>query len=62
MKTIVIDMGYYYKGSMNPSIELRQDDDDMIHCISSYGEEMAIAYSGESLMRFLSGLINDEYA
>lgn len=62
MVTMTIDMCYYFKGSTNPTLVLLKEEDDSIHCISSYGERMMTVYSGKALGEFLVALANDEYA
>lgn len=56
-----LDMTYYYKGSSNIRLELRQVDDD-IDLITDYGERITSVQTGYGLMRVLEDLNADKYA
>ena len=53
---MMIDMSYYYKGSINSALVLMKDQENMIQYINGYGEKMTTVHSGDSLGEFLAAL------
>lgn len=63
MEKITLDMSYGYKGSMNCTVTLRKnEEDDTISVITSYGEVVAVCTSGHGVAKVLKDLDDDKYA
>ncbi len=63
MEKITLNMCYGYKGSMNGTVTLQKNEkDDTISVITSYGEVVEVCTSGHGVARVLSRLDNEEYA
>ena len=62
MEKFVMLMGYYYKGSMNSTVTLQNNEEDgTISVITDYGEVVAVCTSGHSVAKVLKDLDEDKY-
>ena len=62
MEKFVMLMGYYYKGSMNSTVTLQNNEEDgTISVITDYGETVAVCTSGSSVAKVLKDLDEDKY-
>ena len=62
MEKFVMHMGYYYKGSMNSTVTLQNNEEDgTISVITDYGEIVAVCTSGNSVAKVLKDLDEDKY-
>ena len=58
-----MNMSYGYKGSMNCTVTLQKDEEnDTISIITSYGEVIAVCTSGHSVAKVLKDLDDEKYA
>ena len=62
MEKFVMLMAYYYKGSMNSTVTLQNNEEDgTISVITDYGEIVAVCTSGNSVAKVLKDLDEDKY-
>ena len=54
--TFAVGAVYYYKGSINGELTIRQEEDGSIHAYSEYGEEMVEHYG--SLTGFFKKIVD----
>lgn len=63
MEKITLNMCYGYKGSSNCEVTLQKnEEDDTISVITSYGEVVAVCASGHSMAKVLKDLDDEKYA
>ena len=63
MEIIHIPMSYYYKGSTNCYLTIKNNQNDgTISIITDYGETVAILTSGHGLAKVLADLEDGKYA
>ena len=62
MKEMNISMEYYYKGSFNCGLHLRQNlEDNTIHIYTDFRERVAVVDNGKDLARIIKDLIAGKY-
>ena len=62
MKEINISMEYYYKGSFNCGLHLRQNlEDNTIYIYTDFRERVAVVDNGKDLARIIKDLIAGKY-
>ena len=63
MEKFVMDMCYNYKGSMNCTVTLQNNEENgIISVITDYGEVVARCTSGNHVAKVLKDLDDDKYA
>lgn len=61
MNEVVVSLDYYFKGSSNIYLHLKQNGDD-IDIVTDYGERITSVQTAYGLMRVIQDLMDEKYA
>ena len=62
MKEISLNMSYNFKGTINCSLKLRQNEDGLIDVLTDYNEIVGTIFTAYDLVEIIKELNEDKYA